>query len=99
MIRYKSLEYSLAGYDKLSQEDIKKIYDLYAKRKDVKYLSQLVSNDKIAEEDYNLSVSTYVEPEDTREKIDIEAVNKELEEIVAKENELRKKIISFIKTI
>ena len=91
--------YKSGNKNKLSQEDIKKIYDLYAKRKDVKYLSQLVSNDKIAEEDYNLSVSTYVEPEDTREKIDIEAVNKELEEIVAKENELRKKIISFIKTI
>ena len=49
--------------------------------------------------DYNLSVSTYVEKEDTREQINIDVLNKEIDEIVARENKLRdeiKKIISEI---
>jgi len=59
----------------------------------------LVSNKLIAENDYNLSVSTYVEKEDTREVIDIEKLNKEIEEIVKREYELRKEINKIIKEI
>ena len=44
---------------------------------------------KVAEADYNLSVSTYVEKEDTREKIDIDVLNKEIAETVAKIDHLR----------
>lgn len=83
--------------NKLTQEDIEKTVGLFRERKDVEYVSQLVSREQIAEEDYNLSVSTYVEPEDTSEKIDIEAVNKELEELVRKESVLRDKIQTFIR--
>ena len=53
----------------------------------------------MAEQGYNLSVSTYVEPEDTREKIDIKKLNAELKEIVARENELRQKIDKVIEEI
>ena len=45
-------------------------------------------NSEIAEQDYKLSVYTYVEQEDTREKIDIVALNAEIEKIVAREQVL-----------
>ena len=56
-------------------------------------------NSEIAEEDYNLSVSTYVEQEDTREKIDIVALNAEIEKIVAREQILREEIDKIIAEI
>ena len=58
-----------------------------------------LTNDEIAENDYNLSVSTYVEAEDTREKIDIRKLNAEIEEIVAREDVLRKEIAKIIAEI
>jgi type I restriction enzyme M protein len=58
-----------------------------------------VPNSEIAEEDYNLSVSTYVEQEDTREKIDIVALNAEIEKIVAREQILREEIDKIIAEI
>ena len=61
-----------------------------------KAISKLVSNKEIGENDYNLSVSTYVEKEDTREKIDINVLNKEIDEIVARENVLREEIKKII---
>ena len=59
----------------------------------------MVSNTEIGENDYNLSISTYVEKEDTREKIDIVELNKQIEEIVARENTLRTEIDKIIKEI
>ena len=85
--------------NKLTDQNIENIIKIFTERTNVDYLSKLVSNKDIAENDYNLSVSTYVEKEDTREKIDIDVLNKEIEEIVVRENILRdeiKKIISEI---
>lgn len=62
-------------------------------------MAKLVPNDQIAEQDYNLSVSTYVEQEDTREVIDIVKLNAEIEEIVAREQVLREEIRKIIVTI
>ena len=56
-------------------------------------------NDEIAQNEYNLSVSNYVEAEDTREVIDIKALNQQIAEIVAKENILRAEIDKIIKEI
>ena len=53
----------------------------------------------IAENDYNLSVSTYVEQEDTREKIDIKELNAEISEIVKREQVLRDAIDKIIAEI
>lgn len=58
-----------------------------------------MANDEIAKNDYNLSVSTYVEQEDTREKIDIVKLNAELQEIVSRENVLRAEIDKIINEI
>lgn len=53
-------------------------------------------NSEIGEQDYNLSVSTYVEQEDTREVIDIAALNAEIQQIVAREQVLREEIEKIV---
>ena len=76
-----------------------KIMELFTNRQDEQYLAKLVKNDDILANDANLSVSSYVEQEDTREVIDIEAVNSKLENLVAEGNELNKKIEAIIKEL
>ena len=76
-----------------------KIMELYANRKDEDYLAKLVKNDDILANDCNLSVSSYVEQEDTREVIDIKAVNSRLETLVAEGNDLNDKIAKIIKEL
>ena len=71
----------------------------YEDEEQAKHFAKLVSRDDIEANDYNLSVSTYVEQEDTREKIDIKVLNANLKEIVAKENALRAEIDKIIKEI
>lgn len=85
--------------NKLTDENIDNIVSFYSNREDVQYVCRLVQNSEIAEEDYNLSVSTYVEQEDTREKIDITVLNQQIAEIVAKENILRAEIDKIIAEI
>ena len=85
--------------NKLTDENIEKIVSTCHERTETEYFSKLVPNDAIAEEDYNLSVSTYVEQEDTSEKIDIAELNAQIAEIVAKENTLRAEIDKIIKEI
>ena len=85
--------------NKLTEENIQKIVDAFAKREDIDYFSRLVPYDEIKEQDYNLSVSTYVEQEDTREKIDIVKLNAEIKEIVAREQVLRDEIDKIIAEI
>ena len=82
--------------NKLTDENIENIVKTFTDRKDIDYVSKLVSNKEIGENDYNLSVSTYVEKEDTREKIDIDVLNKEIDEIVKRENVLREEIKKII---
>ncbi len=76
-----------------------KIMELFTNRQDEQYLAKLVKNDDILANDANLSVSSYVEQEDTREVIDIEAVNSKLENLIAEGNELNKKIEAIIKEL
>lgn len=85
--------------NKLTDENIEKIVSTCYERTETEYFSKLVPNDAIAEEDYNLSVSTYVEQEDTSEKIDITELNAQIAEIVAKENTLRAEIDKIINEI
>ena len=85
--------------NKLESKNIKSIFDTYMLRADVDYFAQIVPNDKIAKQNYNLSVSTYVEQEDTREKIDIAVLNAEIGKIVAREDELRREIDKIVAEI
>ena len=85
--------------NKLMDENIDNIVRIFTNRTDVDYVAKLVSNSEIEENDYNLSVSTYVEKEDTREIIDIVELNKQIEEIVAREQMLRDEIGKIVKEI
>src|SRR5574344_508270 len=85
--------------NKLTDNNLQHILDTFINRKDVQYVSKLVANDDIAKADYNLSISTYVEQEDTREKVDIAELNARIEKIVAHENELRAQIDEIIKAL
>lgn len=85
--------------NKLTDKNIDNIVNIFDKRENLDYVAKLISNQEIAENDYNLSVSTYVEKEDTREKIDITELNKEIDEIVSKEQILREEIKKIISEI
>ncbi|GAA9036187.1 hypothetical protein HpHA134_05270 [Helicobacter pylori] len=62
-------------------------------------VSALASIEKIKENDYNLSVNRYVEQEDTKEIIDIKALNAEISQIVEKQSALRNSLESIIKEL
>ena len=85
--------------NKLTEENIQNILNAYKERKDKKYYAAVIPNDKIADNGYSLSVSAYVEQEDTREKIDIVKLNAEIKEIVAREEVLRAEIDRIIAEI
>lgn len=85
--------------NKLNEDHIQNILAAYEKRENKQYYAVVVANDKIAENSYNLSVSSYIEQEDTREKIDIVKLNAEIEAIVAREQELRDEIEKIIAEI
>ena len=85
--------------NKLLEENISNIVKIFTNRESVQYVSKLASYEEVKEQNYNLSVSTYVEKEDTKEKIDIKVLNAKIEEIVKRENELRLEIDKIIKEI
>lgn len=95
-----SKEYvKVTNNNKLTSENIENILAVYEARDDKEYYAAVVANDSIAENDYNLSVSSYVEQEDTREKIEIKVLNAEIEQIVAREQVLRDEIAKIIAVI
>lgn len=83
----------------LEENNIDAIVEEYRNRTDVEYFSRYVDVSEIEGNDYNLSVSTYVEKEDTREVIDIKVLNKELEETVKKIDALRSSINEIVKEL
>ncbi|NCU26635.1 type I restriction-modification system subunit M [Candidatus Nomurabacteria bacterium] len=85
--------------NKLTQDNIDRILEAFRIREDIEHFSRLVPNSEIEEQDYNLSVSTYVEQKDTREVIDIARLNAEIEEIVEREQVLRDEIDKIIAEI
>lgn len=95
-----SKEYvKVTNSNKLTVSNIAHIIDIYKARADKDYLAKVVPNADIEAQDYNLSVSTYVEQEDTREKIDIAVLNVEIKQIVAREQVLRDEIDKIIAEI
>jgi type I restriction enzyme M protein len=86
--------------NKLTAENIDRIVSVFAAReKEIKHFSYLADYEDIVKNEYNLSVSTYVEARDIREKIDIVKLNAEIEEIVAREQVLRDEIAKIIREI
>lgn len=82
--------------NKFSEENRKKILEAYVNRKDIEHFAKVLDNKTIAENDYNLAVSSYVSQKDNREVVNIEELNKEINEIVARQTELRKAIDQII---
>lgn len=83
----------------LEDEHIAKIMKIFDAKEDIKHVAITIDNRQIAENDYNLSVSSYVEAKDNREIIDIKKLNTEIAETVEKINSLRADIDSIIKEI
>ncbi|MEG2640789.1 MAG: N-6 DNA methylase, partial [Bacilli bacterium] len=80
----------------LNSDHIDAIVKLFVDKEDKEYVSISVDNDKIADENYNLSVSSYVEAKDTRPIIDIDMLNTEIKTTVAKIDKLRAEIDEII---
>ena len=85
--------------NKLSEKNRLKILEAFTNRKDVEYFAKLVDNKTIAENDYNIAVSSYVVGEDTREVVDITELNAKISQIVARQNELRTAIDEIVADI
>lgn len=76
----------------LEDRHINRIIDIFDKKENIDYVSKSIDYKAITENDYNLSVSSYIEVEDTRPKTDIKELNERIRRIVARENELRAEI-------
>lgn len=82
--------------NKLTSQNINNIIDYYGQRKDISYISKLASVEGIKSNSYNLSVNSYVEKQDTSEKIDINVLNSQIKETVSKIETLRSEIDKIV---
>lgn len=95
-----SREYiKITNNNKLTEQNIANILAAFEQRSNEAYFARLVGNDEIASQNYNLSVSTYVEKEDKREAVDIRKLNADIRTIVERENILRAEIEAIIREI
>ena len=83
----------------LTDEHIAKIMNMFDSKENVDYVAKSIDYDAIVENDYNLSVSSYVEAKDTREVIDINDLNAEIKKTVSRIDKLRKEIDEIIEVI
>ena len=85
--------------NKMTEDNITAIVNAFTSRDEKEHFAHLAPFDEVKENDFNLSVSTYVEQEDTREVIDIKKLNAEIVEIVGREEVLRAEIDKIIAEI
>ena len=83
----------------LLPEHIDRIISIFGNKEELQYVATSVNNKQIEENDYNLSVSSYVEAEDKREVIDIAKLNAEVAETVKRIDSLRTDIDEIIKEL
>jgi len=83
----------------LEDKHIEKIMEMFDNKQNVEHEAVIIDNNKIAENDYNLSVSSYVEAKDNREQVDIKLLNSEISKTVEKINALRTSIDAIISQI
>tara|TARA_R110001599_G_C12277056_1_gene662775 strand:+ start:8671 stop:10236 length:1566 start_codon:yes stop_codon:yes gene_type:complete len=83
----------------MKDEHIQNIMDMFDSKENLDHIAQSVSNEDIAANDYNLSVSSYVEAKDNREVVDITELNSEIKTVVAKINQLRTDIDVIVSVI
>ena len=82
--------------NRLTVENRQHILDWFTKREDAQYRAKLVPNEQIGQNEYNIAVSSYVQQEDTREKIDIHELNEQIAGIVERQQELRTQIDAIV---
>ena len=85
--------------NELEPKHIERIMELFDQKEDVAHIAKSIDNSQIAENDYNLSVSSYIEAKDTREVIDISVLNAEIAQTVTKIDQLRADIDLIVKEI
>ena len=85
--------------NKLTQDNIDNIVQYFTERKEIEHIVHVAQYQEIVDNEYNLSVSSYVEAKDTREKVDISQLNQQIQEIVAREQVLRDEIDKIIAEI
>jgi len=85
--------------NKLTEENRAKILDAFVKREEIEHFAKLVDNKAIAENDYNISVSSYVDGKDAREVVDINELNQKIATIVARQSKLRRSIDEIVADI
>ena len=85
--------------NKLASENRQKILNWYIQRKDIGHRTRLVANSDVSENEYNFSVSSYVQPEDSNEVIDIHELNKQIGNIVRRQQELRTQIDAIVSSL
>ena len=83
----------------LEDTNVNNIVEWYSSRQDKPHIARLVDYNEIVEQEYNISVSTYVSQQDKKEEIDIAELNAQIAKIVAKEEKLRMEIDRIIKEI
>ena len=83
----------------LSDTNRKKILSAFIARDDAEYFVKLIDNSTIAENEYNIAVSSYVEQKDNREVIDIVELNAKIEKIVERQSELRTSIDTIVREL
>jgi len=92
-----SAEFTRVGNkNKLTATHQKRVLDAYTTRETAEHLTRLVPNAEIAENGYNISVSSYVEKEDTGEVIDITELNAKIAQIVTRQSALRTQIDAIV---
>lgn len=82
--------------NKLTGDNQQAILEAFTNRKDVAYFARIVEHETVADNDYNISVSAYLEPEDLTEATDITALNAEITQIVQRQQKLRDQIDSIV---
>ena len=85
--------------NKLSQTNQDKILEAFTNREDIEHFGKLVINSEIAENNYNLSVSSYIDELDTTVATDITELNAIIADIVTKQSELRTQIDAIVAEI
>lgn len=83
----------------LTDKHIEKIMEMFDSKEDVEHVAKTIDNSMISKNDYNLSVSSYLEAKDNREIVDIAELNAEITKTVEKINKLRADIDAIVKEI
>lgn len=85
--------------NKLSDENISNIINLLKERKNIENKSYLATYEEVKENDYNISVNSYLKTTANEKEIDIKEVNKKLDEVVPRQQQIRKELEEIIKEL